>query len=160
MQGWFDIETTALAWRASAVDADLRPDQCDPAGVEFDKAAAGLEGQLDTGLDDDFLAGLEVDFSTGLNQLRITLLGVLAGRDGQVVVGAYLGFPVAVSGAVFFGLEFAVAIGFDCVVTLVADADFLVVLDVFVPVTLSVQVDLLGTLAVFDAQLVVTAATE
>jgi len=42
-------------------------------------------------------------------------------------------------------------------VALVADADLLIVLDVFVPVALGVEVDLFGALAVFDAQFVVAA---
>jgi hypothetical protein len=41
---------------------------------------------------------------------------------------------------------------------LIADADFLVVLDVFVPVALGVDVDLFLILLVFDAQLVIATA--
>ncbi len=58
----------------------------------------------------------------------------------------------------FFDFEFAVNIGLDRVVPLVTDADFLVVLDVFIPVALGVQVDLLGTFFVFDAKFVVALA--
>ena len=54
-------------------------------------------------------------------------------------------------GAVFFGFEFAVATGLDGVVAFVPDADLLVVLDVFVPVALGGNVDLLCTFAVLDA---------
>ncbi|UQY37419.1 hypothetical protein K8U54_18695 [Pseudomonas fulva] len=61
-------------------------------------------------------------------------------------------------GVVLFGLEFAVAVLLDGVVALVANADFLVVLDVLVPVALGVQVDLFLAFLVFDAQLVVAAA--
>ncbi len=43
--------------------------------------------------------------------------------------------------------------------TLVADADLLVVLDVLVPVPLGMDVDLLGALPILDAQLVVAVAT-
>ena len=86
-------------------------------------------------------------------------LVVLGGGDGEVVVGAHFDLAVEVGGAVFLGLHFRVAVGFDGVVAFVADADLLVVLDVLVPVALGVDVDLLGTLAVFDAEFVVAAAT-
>ena len=53
--------------------------------------------------------------------------------------------------AVFFGLEFGVGVLLDRVVALVADADFLVVFDVFIPVALGVQEDLFRPFFVFDA---------
>ncbi|MNJ75233.1 hypothetical protein D3C77_722910 [compost metagenome] len=82
------------------------------------------------------------------------MLGV---ADDEVIAGSDLGLAVAVSRAVFLGPEFAVTVGLHGVVTFVADANLLVVLDVLVPVALGVEVDLLGALAVFDAQFVVAA---
>ena len=60
--------------------------------------------------------------------------------------------------AVFFGLEFGVGVLLDGVVAFVADADLLVVFDVFVPVALGVQEDLFRAFFVFDAQFVEAAA--
>ena len=100
-----------------------------------------------------------MDFAARLDELACADLHVLGVAHGQVVVGADLGFAIGVGGAVFFGAEFAVAVGLDDVVALVADADLLVVFDVFFPVTLGMHVDLLGALAVFDAQLVLAIAT-
>ena len=131
----------------------------DPARIELDEAAARLEGELQASLDNHLLSGLEVDFAAGLDQLGGADLDALALADAEVVVGFDLDLAVAVHGQVLIGLEFRVAVGLHRVVALVADADFLVVLDVLVPVALGVQVDLLGALAVFDAQLVVATAS-
>src|SRR5690606_12515980 len=51
-----------------------------------------------------------------------------------------------------------VAVGFDALVAFVADADFLVVLDVLVPVALGVDEDLFFAGPVLDAQFVETVA--
>src|SRR5690554_3882144 len=61
---------------------------------------------------------------------------------------------VSVGAVVLFGQVLGVAIGFDAFVALVADADFLVVLDVLIPVALGVDEDLFFTGPVFDAQFV------
>ena len=98
-----------------------------------------------------------MDFAAGLGQLSGAEFDVLVLPDGEVVVGFDLDFALGFDGQVFFGLQLGVAVGFDGVVAFMADADLLVVFDVFVPVALGVQVDLLGTFLVFDAQLVVTA---
>src|SRR5690606_32827396 len=61
---------------------------------------------------------------------------------------------VSVGAVVLFGQVLGVASGFDAFVALVADADFLVVLDVLIPVALGVDEDLFFTGPVFDAQFV------
>src|SRR5690554_7070538 len=61
---------------------------------------------------------------------------------------------VSVGAVVLFGQVLGVAIGFDAFVALVADADFLIVLDVLIPVALGVDEDLFFTGPVFDAQFV------
>ncbi|MNN51050.1 hypothetical protein D3C81_1656660 [compost metagenome] len=80
-------------------------------------------------------------------------------RDGQVVVHPHFNLAVGMGGAVFFSLKLGVGVLFNGVVPLVTHADFLVVLDVFVPVALGMQEDLLGTFFVFDAQFVEATAT-
>jgi hypothetical protein len=62
--------------------------------------------------------------------------------DAQVVVHAHFHLAVGVGDAVFFGLEFGVGVLLYGVVAFVADADLLVVFDVFIPVALGVQEDL------------------
>ncbi len=99
-----------------------------------------------------------MDFLAGFNELPGANLDVLVCAHGQVVVGACFDFAVGVNRVVFFGFEFAVAVLLDGVVAFVADADFLVVLDVFIPVALGVQEDLFLPLLVFDAQFVETTA--
>src|SRR5690606_37222637 len=94
----------------------------------------------------------EVDFVAGFDELTSADLDVLAIAYGEVVVGSDFGLAVAVGGAVFLGLEFAVGIGLDRVVALKADADLLIVLDVLVPVALGMPVDRLGALAALDAE--------
>ena len=92
-----------------------------------------------------------MDLVAGFDEVSAADLHVLVAANSKVVVGADFGFTICVGGAVFFGFEFAVATGLDGVVAFVPDADLLVVLDVFVPVALGVNVDLLCTFAVFDA---------
>ena len=96
-----------------------------------------------------------MDFATGLGQLVGGELDVLGLPDGEVIVGFDFDLAVSDDGQVFLGLELGEACGFHRVVAFVADADLLVVLAMFVPVALSVEMDLLGTLAVFDAKFVV-----
>jgi len=80
---------------------------------------------------------------------------VLVLSDGEVVVGFDFDLTVGDDRHVFFGFELGVAVGFDAVAAFVANADLLVVLDVLVPVALGVDKDLLGALAVPDAQFVI-----
>ncbi|MCX4199039.1 hypothetical protein OMR07_29295, partial [Methylobacterium organophilum] len=98
-----------------------------------------------------------MDLAAGLGQLGGAELDVLGLADGEMVVGFDFHLAVAGNGQVFLCPELAVAVGLDGVVTFVADANLLVVLDVFVPVALGVDVDLFLALAVFDAQFVVAA---
>lgn len=79
---------------------------------------------------------------------------MLAACNGQVIVRLDLGLAVAMGGVVLFGEVFGVAVGFDALVPLVADADLLVVLDVLIPVALGVDEDLFFAGLVFDAQFV------
>src|SRR5690554_5250046 len=61
---------------------------------------------------------------------------------------------VSVGAVVLFGQVLGVAVGFDALVALVADADALVVLDVLIPVALGVAEDLFLAGLVLDAQFV------
>ncbi|MNN76348.1 hypothetical protein D3C81_1927230 [compost metagenome] len=99
-----------------------------------------------------------VDFAAGFDELSGADFYVLGHADGQVLVGAHFADAVQMGDAVFFNLEFAQRVGFDGVVPFVADADFLVVLDVFVPIALGVDVDLLDAFFVFDTEFVVALA--
>src|SRR5690554_2972290 len=71
-----------------------------------------------------------------------------------MVIGLDFRSAVSVGAVVLFGQVLGVAVGFDALVALVADADALVVLDVLVPVALGVDEDLLFAGPVFDAQFV------
>src|SRR5690606_14601296 len=95
--------------------------------------------------DHHFLPGLQVYLAAGFGQLCGAGLNVLASGNGQMVIGLDFRSAVSVGGVVFLGQVFGVAIGFDPFVALVADADFLVVLDVLVPVALGVDEDLFLT---------------
>ncbi len=80
-----------------------------------------------------------------------------AHRD--VIARFYLGQPVAIDSPMFLDLELAVAVAFDPLMPMMTDPDFLLVLNVLLPVALGMNVDLLLTGPVFDAQLVGTIAT-
>ena len=71
-----------------------------------------------------------MDLLTGADELAGADFYVLVSADGQVIAGLDFAFTVGVGGAVFFGLELAVAVGLGGVVTLITDADFMVVLDI------------------------------
>src|SRR5690606_14179368 len=79
---------------------------------------------------------------------------LLTAGDGQMVIGLDFRSAVGVGAVVLFGQVLGVAVGFDALVAFVADADFLVVLDVLVPVALGVDEDLLLASLVLDAQFV------
>src|SRR5690606_19692758 len=112
------------------------------------------ECQLAIRFDHHFLPGLQMYLAASFGQLGDACLKMLASADGQVVVGLDLGPAVGMGGVVFLGQVFGVAIGFDPFVALVADADFLVVLDVLFPVALGVDEDLFLAGPVLDAQFV------
>lgn len=156
---WFDLDTAAFTRCTAGIDLRQRTNQGDAARVEFDEAAAGFEGQLGASLDDHFLPGFEVDLLAGFGQLRAAEFKVLALADGEVVVGFDLDLALAGDGQVFFGFQLGVAVFLHGIVALVADADFLLVFDVFVPIALGVQVDLFGAFLVLNTQLVVAATT-
>ena len=84
-----------------------------------------------------------MDFLPRINELPSPNLDVLIHPNRQVIVGARFDFTIGINRVVFFCFEFRVAVLLDGVVTLVADADLLVMLDVLVPITLGVQVDFL-----------------
>src|SRR5690606_2640852 len=140
-----------LTRTAARIHLDHRPRHGHAAGVELHEAATGLEGQFAAGFEDDLEAAGEVDFVAGFDELTGADLDVLAITYGQVVAGSDFGLAVAVGGAVFLRLEFAVGVGFHRIVALKADADLLIVLDVLVPIALGMHVDLFGALAVLDA---------
>ena len=129
------------------------------AGIDLDEAPTTNQRQFTARFHHDFHAAAQVNLLAGFNELPSANLDVLVDAHGQVVVGAGFDFAVGVDGVVFFGFEFAVAVLLDGVVALVANANLLVVLDVFVPVTLGVQEDLFLAFFVLDAQFVETAAT-
>jgi len=60
-----------------------------------------------------------------------------------VIVGLELDPAIQEGRTVLFLAQLRVAVGLDRIVSLIPDADVLVVLDVFIPVTLGVDVDLL-----------------
>src|SRR5690606_29463791 len=153
-----DADTRASTRCAASVDPGQRAADGNAARIELDEAAAGLEGQFDTGFDDYFLPGLEVDLTTGPGQLCTAQLDVLIDGYGQVVLRLDFHLALASHGQVFLCTKLAVAVGLDGVMTLVADADLLIVLDVLVPVSLGMNINLLGALPVLDAQLVVALA--
>src|SRR5690606_30553235 len=126
---------------AASVDPGQRATQRDTARIELDETAAGLEGEFDTCLDHHLLPGLEVNLAAGPGQLCVAQLDVLIDGYGQVVLRLDLHLSLAGNGQVLFGLQFGKAVGLDGVMTLVTDADLLVVLDVLVPVSLSMDVN-------------------
>ena len=67
---------------------------------------------------------------------------MLSHAHGEVIIRPGFGLAIQMGNPVLFDLEFAENVCLDGVVAFVADADFLVVLDVFVPVALGVQEDL------------------
>ena len=99
-----------------------------------------------------------MDLTTGPGQLCAAQLDVLIDGYGQVVLRLDFHLALASHGQVFLCTKLAVAVGLDGVMTLVADADLLIVLDVLVPVSLGMNINLLGALPVLDAQLVVAVA--
>src|SRR5690554_6089794 len=125
-----------------------------PSRRDADKAAARAECQLTIRFDDYLLPGLQVYLAAGFGQLCGAGLNVLTAGDGQMVIGLDFRSAVGVGAVVLFGHVLGVAVGFDAFVAFVADADFLVVLDVLVPVALGVDEDLLLARLVLDAQLV------
>ncbi|RMP20527.1 hypothetical protein ALQ27_200111 [Pseudomonas syringae pv. delphinii] len=90
-------------------------------------------------------------------QLRGAQFHVLVLCNRQVVVHADFGLAVGVGGAVFFGFQLGVGVLFYRVVAFVANADFLVIFDVLVPVPLGMDENLFGAFFIFDAQFVVAA---
>src|SRR5690554_2453432 len=79
---------------------------------------------------------------------------MLVARDGQMIIRLDLGPAVGVGSVVLLSQVLGVTVGLDAFVAFVADADFLVVLDVLVPVALGVDKDLFFTGPVLDAQFV------
>ena len=134
----------------------IRRRAADPhaAGIDFDKAPAGLERQFYTRFQHRLQPAAQVYLPARFDELPRADLDVLIHRHREVVVCPCLDFAVGVDGVVFLGLEFAVGVLLDGVVAFVADADLLVVLDVFVPIALGVQEDLFRAFFVFDAQFV------
>src|SRR5690606_14497450 len=125
-----------------------------PSRRDADKAAARAECQLTIRFDDYLLPGLQVYLAAGFGQLCGAGLNVLTAGDGQMVIGLDFRSAVGVGAVVLFGQVLGVAVGFDALVALVADADALVVLDVLIPVALGVDEDLFLPGPVFDAQFV------
>src|SRR5690606_17436657 len=125
-----------------------------PSRRDADKAAARAECQLTIRFDDYLLPGLQVYLAAGFGQLCGAGLNMLVVGDGQMVIGLDFRSAVGVGAVVLFGQVLGVAVGFDALVRLVADADALVVLDVLVPVALGVDEDLLLTGLVLDAQFI------
>ncbi|RMU61263.1 Flavin reductase [Pseudomonas savastanoi pv. glycinea] len=76
-----------------------------------------------------------------------------------MIVRFDFGQPVAIDSAMLLSLELAVAVALDPVMSLMTDSYFLLVLDVLLPVALSVNIDMLLTSPVFDAQFVGAVAT-
>src|SRR5690606_2842861 len=157
VQGQARCGAGAPAGRATRVDVHLCAHDGDTAGIELDEAAAGLDGQLRAGVDHDLLPGREMKFLTDADVLPGADLRVLRLGDRQVVAGLQLDLPVQQGRAVLFLAQLRVAVGLDRIVSLVADMDALVVPDMFVSVTLGMDVDLFLALAVLDAQFVVAA---
>ena len=102
--------------------------------------------------------GVVVNLLTRLDKLRRPHLHMLGHANRQVIIRPRFSLAIQVGNPMLFNLELAENIGLDRVVALIADADLLVVLDVFIPVALGVQVDLFRAFLVFDAKLVVTLA--
>src|SRR5690606_25028682 len=95
-----------------------------------------------------------VNLLSCLDELPLPKLYMLVVGDGQVVIRLDLRSAVGVGAVVLLSQVLGVAAGFDALVALVSDADFLVVLDVLIPVALGVDEDLFFTGPVFDAQFV------
>src|SRR5690606_30447020 len=100
-----------------------------------------------------------MNFLSGVQQVSGAQFDVLVLPDAEVVVGLEFGFAGAVGEAVFFGFQLCVAVGDDAVVAFMADVHGLVMLNVLLPVALGVDVNLLGVLAVLNAQFVEAVAT-
>lgn len=128
---------------AARVDLDLGADNGDAARIELDEAAACLDRQLRAGVDHDLLPRREMKFLADADVLPGTDLGVLGLGHRQVIVGLELDPAIQEGRTVLFLAQLRVAVGLDRIVSLIPDADVLVVLDVFIPVTLGVDVDLL-----------------
>jgi hypothetical protein len=105
-----DRDAAACTGAAAGIDLRQWAAEGDAAGVEFDEAAAGFEGQLGAGFDDHLLSGFEVNLLAGFGQLRAAEFKVLALADGEVVVGFDLDLALAGDGQVFFGFELGVAV--------------------------------------------------
>ncbi len=95
-----------------------------------------------------------MNFLSGLYQQAITQPNMPSPTHGQMIVRSDFRQPVSLDSTVFLSLELAVTVGFDPVVTLMADVDALVVLDVLIPVALSMNIDLLLPGPVLDAQFI------
>src|SRR5690554_5254346 len=149
-----DCQPGTLPCRAARIDPNNRPIESDATGVQLEEAAAASGSELHTGVDDDLVTGVIMNLPPCLDELALTEFDVLVVGDGQVVVGLDLGPAVGVGSVVFFGQVLGVAVGFDAFVPFVADTDFLVVLDVLIPVALGVDEDLLLAGLVLDAQFV------
>src|SRR5690606_36620133 len=101
-----------------------------------------------------FHAAGQVNLLPCLDELALTELDVLVVGNGQMVISLDFRSAVGVGSVVLFGQVLGVAVGFDALVVLVADADALVVLDVLIPVALGVDENLLLARLVLDAQFV------
>src|SRR5690554_4463868 len=142
----------------AGIDPHNRPVEADAAGVQVAETSAASGSALHTGVDDCLVAGVIMNLPPCLDELPLPTLYMLVVGDGQVVIRLDFRSAVGVGAVVLFGQVLGVAIGFDPFVALVADTDFLVVLDVLVPVALGVDEDLLLTGPVLDAQFVETVA--
>src|SRR5690606_10961125 len=89
-----------------------------------------------------------------LDELPLPKLYMLVVGNGQVVIRLDFRSAVGVGAVVLLSQVLGVTVGLDAFVPFVADADFLVVLDVLIPVALGVDENLLLARLVLDAQFV------
>ena len=144
--------------RTARVGLHLSPTNRHTPRIDLDETPASLRRQFHPAFNHDLVPRVVVNLFTRLNKLRRPDLHVLGYTHRKVIIRPRFSLAIQMRNPVLLNLELAEHLRLDRVVPLIADADFLVVFDVFVPVALGMQVDLFRAFFVFDAKFVVALA--
>src|SRR5476649_210106 len=126
--------------------------------IHLHKAPTSLRRKLHATLNHNLFPSVVVNLLPSLHKLRRPHFHILGNSNRQMIIRPRFCLAVEMRNAMFFNLELAVSIRLNGVMPFIADPNLLVMLNVFIPVALGVQINLFRTFLVFNPKLVVALA--
>src|SRR5471030_1019260 len=126
--------------------------------INLHKAPPSLRRKLHATLNHNLFPSVVVNLRPSLDKLCRPNLHMLGHANGEVIIRPGFTLAVEVGDAVLFNPELTENIRLNGVMPFIADPNLLVMLNVFIPVALGVQINLFRTFLVFNPKLVVALA--